>query len=180
MSDGVIYRHSVESFVERVLQRRGLLSPDFIRELKALGVDVEKPTEVDLATWARLVRATAAKLSPSKDIDAALEDVGLETIAGYLESLVGRSLFVLLRLFGPRRALLRMQENYHSADSITRIDARALSPTSVELVFNTTGGTPTYVRGLMLGTLIHLKVRSPQVTFEETGGRTVFTTSWGA
>lgn len=178
MAEGVIYRHTVEAFVERVLTRRALLTPEFRAELRALGLDAAAPKEVNLETWALLVRAVAARLCPGKPEAEALETVGREMLAGYSESLVGRSLFVLLRLLGPQRAMMRMAENYHSADSITRVEARALTAGSVELAFNTTGGLSHYVRGLLLEMLARLKARTPTVTFAHIGEREVFVVSW--
>ena len=176
--EGVIYRHTVEAFVERVLIRRELVTPEFSSALLKIGLDVENPKEVNLETWALLVRATAARLCPGRPDAEALETVGHEMLAGYSESLVGRSLFLLLRLLGPQRAMLRMPENYHSADSISRIETRTLSPHAVELSFNTTGGLSDYVRGLLLEMLKQVKARNPVVTFAHTGGRDVFVVSW--
>ncbi|MGV3619727.1 MAG: DUF2378 family protein [Archangium sp.] len=180
MAEGVIYRHAVEAFVERVLRRRELLTPEFTARLRSLGLDATRPHEVDLETWALLVRAAAAQLAPNETIDDALEEVGHEVLLGYSETLVGRSLFALLRLLGPQRAMLRMAENYHSADSVTHVDARTLSPTSVELSFNTTGGLSPYVRGVLLETLHQVKAREPRVTFESNGDAVVFRIGWSA
>lgn len=175
---GVIYRHTVEAFVKRILLRRGLLSLEFERELRVLGLDVQHCRDVDLETWSKIVRATAARMSPGKAEAEALEDVGHEMLIGFAESLVGKGLMFVLRFLGPARALLRMPENYQSADSITRVTARQLSPREVELTFNTTGGMPTYVRGLMLETLAHLKAHDATVRFDERIDSTVFNLSW--
>jgi uncharacterized protein (TIGR02265 family) len=178
MSGGVIFRHSVEAFVERVLVAQGLMSPEFERELKRLGLDVAHPAEVNLETWSALVRAASRRMSPSKREADALEDVGRHMLRGFAASLVGKGLFLALRMLGPRRAVLRMPENYRSADSITHVIAREVSPTCMELTFNTTGGMPTYVRGLMLESMTHVGAREPRVTFEERANETVFVLSW--
>jgi len=178
MTGGVIFRHTVDAFVERVLVGEGLMSVEFERELRALGLDVAHPAEVDLETWSRLVRATSKRLSPAKPEADALEDVGRHILRGFAESLVGRGLFLALRMLGPRRAALRMPENYRSADSITQVVARELGPSRVELTFNTTGGMPTYVRGLMLESLRQVGARAPEVSFEERSNETVFVMSW--
>ncbi|MBL8913612.1 MAG: DUF2378 family protein [Archangium sp.] len=174
---GVIYRHTVEAFVQRVITRAGLLSIDFSRELLALGLDVHRCRDVDLATWSQVVRATAKRMSPGKSEDAALEDVGRAMLVGFAESLVGKGLMFILRRLGARHALLRMPQNYRSADSVTEVTAREVSPFTVELTFNTTGGMPTYVRGLMLETLHQLKAEGT-VSFDARPLGTVFTVSW--
>lgn len=176
-AEGVIFRHTVEAFVARVIVRSGLLSLEFDRELRELGVDVHRPRDVDLPTWTRLVRATARRLSPQKPEDEALEEVGREMLRGFAASLVGRGLMFVLRRLGPRRALLRMPDNYRSADSVTKVTARELSSTEIELTFNSTGEMPTYVRGLMLETLAQLETPAT-ATWEVRPEGTVFKISW--
>lgn len=178
MRAGVIYRHTVDAFVDRILVRRGLLTDDFARQLEALGLDVGRTTGLELETWADVVRAVAARLSPDKAPDDALEQVGREMLIGFSESLAGRGLFLLLRLIGPRRALLRMSENFQSADSVTRVSSSLVGERAVELVFSTTGHMPTYVRGLILEALRQLEARAPSVTFEEGDDATVFFVTW--
>ena len=179
--EGVIYRHTVEAFVERVVLRRGLLSLEFDRELKAIGVDPSRPKEVSLEVWLSLLRAAAKRLSPEKPLEDGLEDVGREMVRGYQDGLVGRGLFILLRLLGPRRALLRVKENFATADSVTSVNVLELSPTCIQFEFVSQFTTvPTYARGILLEALAQLKVRDPKVKMEvKDSGETVFTAWWG-
>jgi uncharacterized protein (TIGR02265 family) len=181
MAEGVIYRHTVEAFIERVLLRRGLLSLEFDRELKALGVDASRPAELKLETWLALLKASARRLGPDRSEDDALEDVGREMLRGYIDGLVGRALFTVLRLIGPRRALLRMAENFHTADSITSVTARELGPSSIELEFKPVFGIPTYTRGVLLEALVLLRAKDAKVEFKDLPtDATLFTVSWAA
>ncbi len=178
---GVIYRHTVEAFVQRVLLRRGLLSLEFDRELKALGFDASRPTEVTLDMWETLMRRSAKRLSPQKTEADALNDLGREQLRGYTEGLVGRALSTLLRLIGPRRTMLRMMENYRTADSVTEVKSTELSPTAIELEFSSDFNMPTYVSGLMEETLVMLRAKDPKVEFKKQAtGSTVFSVSWSA
>ena len=177
--EGVIYQHTVETFIARVLLRRGLLSLEFDRELRAMGVDASRPKEMSLELWTAMLRATAKRMSPGKAPDDAVEELGREMIRGYRDGLVGRGLFVLLRMLGPRRALLRVKENFNTGDNVTKVKARELSPTCVELEFETTSGIPTWSRGILLEALQQLKVRDPKVEFRMLPSMaTVFTVSW--
>jgi uncharacterized protein (TIGR02265 family) len=181
MSDGVIYRHTVEAFIQRVLLRRGLLSLEFDRELKAIGVDASRPTELGAEVWIKLLHATARRLSPGKSEADALEDLGREQLRGYVESLVGKALLTVLRLSGPRRALLRTMESYRTADNATRVTSVERGPTQIDLEFSSDFGVPTYVKGLLSETMILLRAKAPTVTFEKTAaGATVFSVSWEA
>lgn len=179
--EGVIYRHTVEAFIQRVLLRRGLLSLEFDRELKALGVDASRPSEASLNVWIAMLKATAKRLSPGRAELDGLEDVGREMLRGYVDGLVGKALFMVLRLSGPRRAMLRTMENYRTADSVTTVKATELGAASIDLEFSSSFGVPTYVRGLLSETLVLLKVREPRVEFRDLAtGATVFNVSWTA
>lgn len=178
---GVIYRHTVEAFVQRVLLRRGLLSLEFDRELKALGVDASRPTELPIAVWDALLRTTAKRLSPGKNEADALDDLGREQLRGYAEGLVGRALLTVLRLIGPRRTMLRMMENYRTADNVTEVKATELSPSAIDLEFNSDFNVPTFIRGLLDETLVLLRAKDPKVVFKkQASGSTVFSVSWSA
>ncbi len=179
--EGVIYRHTVEAFVQRVLLRRGLLSLEFDRELKALGIDVSRPKELGVDAWVAMLNASSKRLSPGKSAEEALEELGREMIRGYQDGIVGRGLFVLLRLIGPRRALMRMKENFKTSDSVTTITSTEVSPTCIEIEFLTVFGTPTYAQGILLEALVQLKAREPKVEFRVLpSAATVFTVSWAA
>ena len=177
--DGVIYRHTVEAFIERVVVRRGLLSLDFDRELKVLGVDASRPKEVSLEVWLAVLRAAARRLSPGKPEPEALEDVGRQMLRGFLDGVVGRGLFMVLRMLGPRRALLRMKENFSTSDSVTSITTREVSPTCIEMEFADAFAIPTYARGILSEAMLMLQVPKHTVEFTELpSGATVFRVSW--
>lgn len=181
MAEGVIYRHTVEAYIQRVLLRRGLLSLEFDRELKGLGVDASRPGEATLDVWVAMLKATAKRLSPGRPEADALEDVGREMLRGYVDGLVGKALFMVLRISGPRRAMLRAMENYRTADSVTTVKSTELGPTSIDLEFSSSFGIPTYVCGLLSETLVLLRAREPRVAFRDLpSGATVFNVSWAA
>ena len=179
MADGVVFRHTVEAFISRVILRRGLLSLEFDRELKALGLDVSRPVEVSVSTWIAVLRACAKRLNPTGTEAEGLELVGREMLRGYLDGLVGKSLFLLLRMVGTRRALLRMMESYRTADNVTTIKATERGPQCVDLEFNSAFGIPSYVCGVLLEAMPMVGARDPRVEFRlEPSGATVFTATW--
>ena len=179
MADGVVFRHTVEAFIDRVILRRGLLSLEFDKELKALGLDVSRPVELSIDIWLKVLRACAKRLLPAGTEADGLELVGREMLRGYQEGLVGKSLFMLLRMVGPRRALLRVMESYRTADNITTITATERGPKCIALEFNSAFEIPTYVRGLLLEALPLLGGHEPKVEFRTLpSGATVLSASW--
>jgi uncharacterized protein (TIGR02265 family) len=179
MADGVVFRHTVEAFIDRVILRRGLLSLEFDKELKAVGLDVSRPTELSVTVWLAVLHACAKRMLPGGSEAEGLELVGREMLRGYVDGLVGRSLMLLLRMVGTRRALLRMMESYATADNVTTIKAMERGPKCVDLEFNSAFGVPTYVRGVLLEAMPLLGAREPKVEFQVApSGATVFTASW--
>jgi uncharacterized protein (TIGR02265 family) len=179
MEDGVIYSHTVEAFVQRVLLRHGLLSLDLDKQLKALGFDPSRPAEVQLKVWVAAVLLVAKHAQPNATEADALEWVGREMVRGYADGLVGKSLFILLRMMGPRRAMLRIAANYKTADSVTRVTPIERGANVIDLEFNSDFGVPTYVKGVLLESLVLLRAGKPEVKFSALpSGATVFSTSW--
>ncbi|MFT3712907.1 MAG: DUF2378 family protein [Archangium sp.] len=171
---GVIYRHSVEALLDHVVRRRRLLTG---AELRDLGL--EKPRDLDKDTWERLLRTCARKLKPDGTEDEGLELLGAAMLEGYAAGFVGRSLFLVLKLMGPRRALLRMAENFKTADNITEVTATAHAEKHVEMVFNDIGNMPTYMRGLLSTAMTMLGAPKHEVTFAVLpNGHTKFDAKW--
>jgi uncharacterized protein (TIGR02265 family) len=158
MGEGVIFRHTVEAFLGRVVQRKNLLSAVELREL-----GLERARDVDLVTWVKLVKSVAKRMSPGKSEEKALEDVGREMVRGFADGMVGRGLFLVLRLLGPKKALGRMMDNYRTADSMTVIKVTDRGPSEMELEFNSVGGMPTYVAGVLHESLSMLQVAEARV-----------------
>lgn len=172
--EGVIYRHSVEALLGHVVRPRSLLTGDELREF-----GLEKARDVDKHTWERLLRVLARKLKPGAPDDEGLELLGAAMLEGYADGFVGRSLFLVLKLMGPRRALLRMADNFKTADSVTEVVATARGDTHVEMVFNDIGNMPTYVRGLLSRAMTLLGLPTHSVTFEALpNGHTRFDAKW--
>lgn len=172
--EGIVFRHSVEALLNQVVERRDLMTADELRTFR-----LEKPRDMQREEWEALLRFLARKLTPDGTEAAGLEVLGREILIGYFDGLVGRGVFLVLKLLGPRRALLRMAENFETADTMTKVYPKELSPTHIELLFNDIGHMPTYVRGILLYALALLGQPQAKVTFEERAdGYTRFDVSW--
>lgn len=177
--EGVVFRHAVESFLAHVVRRNGLLTDDFVAELAALGFDAHKPRDTEAEVWISMLRKTAKRLSPDAPEAEALERVGREMLRGLFETLVGRGMLMVMKLLGPRKALLQIAESYKTSDTITKVTTHELSPTHVKLSFNSVGGVPSYVRGLLMEALDALKAKNGVITFlDRADGGTDFEVKW--
>lgn len=174
MSQGVVFRHTVEAFVERLINRHKLFTS---RELQERGFS--PPRDTDLDAWVVLLRESARRLSPTLDEDAALERVGREVFQAYGEGLVGRGLFIVLRLLGPRRALLRMADSMATADNFTQVKPQDLGPRQVRLHFNHSYGVTAYQRGLLSELMALVGAKDHRVDLAHGEGDEVsYTVTW--
>lgn len=69
-------------------------------------------------------------------------------------------------------------DNPRSADSVTKVITREVSPTGFELSFEGTGGVPTYKRGILLEVFAQLGVNGTVSSVELPGDRELFTAKW--
>ncbi len=177
--EGVVYRHAVEAFVQHIIARHRLLTPEFAKEMLALGIDLHKPRDAQADAWVALLRATASRLSPGAPEAEAMERIGHEMLRGLFETLIGKGMLMVMKLLGPKRALLRIAESYRMSDNITQVTTTDMGPTHVRLSFNTVGGCQTYVRGLLLEAMATLNVRPGEITFiDRADGGTDYDVKW--
>lgn len=177
---GVVYKHTVASFFTNVVARGGLLAnADYVKALRGHGVDPTRPADTGLETWMAVLELTAAQLNPGAPREDAMRDIGMRVFKGMSESVVGMGMVLVMRLLGPRRALLQIMDSYRSADNITQVTVKELAPNHLQLAFNTVGGAPTYVEGLFFGLMKVMNIKDGAVTFVTSpDGGAVFDVRW--
>lgn len=159
----VVYRHTVEAFVKNVLERHRQLTPEFVAAMQGKGFDPGKVRDLPRETWWWLLRETAKRLQPHHPQGETMELMGREMIRGYANGLVGAGLFLALRLLGPRRSVLRMAENFRTADTFSRVIVRELGPNHLELDYTPTAGMPELVQGILTESMITIGLANPRV-----------------
>jgi uncharacterized protein (TIGR02265 family) len=177
----VVYSHTVQAVLSRVFARRSLLTGPVVARLAALGVDVKHPRDVPVEAWRPVVRLAAETIAPGQPDEDAFREVGREMMRGFEATALGKAVFLVMRLFGNRRGMLRLAEQYRTADNATRVETRELNPTTIELRFTVEGGIPhpTYNQGILMEALHLLNAKSPRVTWQaEPSGTVVFVVSW--
>jgi uncharacterized protein (TIGR02265 family) len=120
-------------------------------DLRAAGLNVDAPLlpAYPAATFAKCVRVVARGLKPDLSEDDALRSMGRRAVDGLSTNFIGRALLSVVRLLGIRRTLLRMERAFRNSNNYTRIETQQLTPTSMELTFNTVIGIPAYFEGVM-------------------------------
>lgn len=160
MTEPIVYRHAVEAFLARVVHPRRVFS---FEELRAMRLDPARDTPID--EYVKLIRETAKRGYPELAEPDALEAIGRGFIQGYITGIVGRGIFIVMKLLGPKRGLLRMAENYRTSDNNTEVVATALGPRHVRLAFNHSYGIPEFQKGLLDEVMNVLDEKRHEVTF---------------
>lgn len=177
----VIYRHTADAFFKQVLARRGLLTPDFLAKLSALGIDPNKPRDVEMATWWKVMAATAELLAPGASVEDAHREAGREVVRGFEQSLVGKTSFMVLRMLGHRRAFTKLAESFNGADTATKVEVLEATPTGARVRFTIAGGhpQPAYTEGILLEGLEMIGAKGTTVRHQrEAAGSVLFELSW--
>lgn len=168
---GVIYRHTVEALVVGVAEKKNALPR---AELIKLGVYPTRDVTMDV--WAPAVRAIAKALFPDATPDQQLELLGREVVRSFAENVVGRGLLMVLRLIGRKRALLRMAENFRTADSVSNVSTVEKAPTWIQLRFSASNGLGPHMLGLMREGVLLITAKEPctvEGTPDGAGGFTI-------
>lgn len=177
----VVYSHTVEAFLSRIFGRRNLLNGKVLAQLTAQGIDVKKPRDVPLEHWWPVVRLAANTIAAGLPEAEAFREVGQEMLRGFEATVVGKSLFLVLRMMGTRRAMLKMADSYRTADNVTKVAVKELAPNRMELRFDVDGGMPypTYTQGILLEGIRLVGGKTPAVDFTvEPAGVVVYQASW--
>lgn len=174
--NGVFYRHAVEAVFERVVRVRQLDTPTLRQELTSIGVDFEKPRDVDLATWLRVLKAVARVLAPGVPEAEALSQLGRVALEGYASTLVGQGALLVSKLAGVKRSMVRAAEAWGTANNIYVVTTEDRGPKCVAVLLNVAGELTPYNRGILYGVLSVLGAKGTVDSQERPDGVTYVVT----
>ncbi|MHB8873222.1 MAG: DUF2378 family protein [Myxococcaceae bacterium] len=104
-------------------------------------------------TWFKALDIAAQEIFPGDRKPQALRRLGEQFIDGFRETLLGRAVLALLKVIGPRQALIRATRNFRSGNNYTESRLTELGPASYELWMNEVGPHPTFTAGILAGGL---------------------------
>src|SRR4051812_48502041 len=118
-------------------------------KLREAGLDLKKllpayPAE-DVARWIDLIMPYAY---PGLARDAAIHELGRESVDSFAQTLVGKALMVGVRLMGLRRVLERMTRSMRAGGNYLSCEYRELGPRDLELAINDHNTMPTFYTGM--------------------------------
>lgn len=176
MSERVIFSATFESLF-RVLAPEALTA--LLPTLRAEGIDPHQLTPAyPMTTWVKVVRAMLPLFAPGASEDDALTQLGACIVDSYGEGLVGKALFGVLKVLGPRRPLDRTARNFRTTNNDAEATVTHLEGNTFELWMNEVD-LPTFSAAVVQAGLRHAGAVEPTVTVtakDEKG--TTFLVSW--
>jgi uncharacterized protein (TIGR02265 family) len=163
MKEKLVFDQTLEGLFIRGLS--GRVTPGLKNHLRGIGVDLDRKLlpAYPFSVWCACVRAAAQELYGSVPPEAAYHQLGERMVDGYRMTVLGRALFSMLKLVGPRRVIGRAQQSFRSGNNYTEIRIQELSPQCLELCVNEEGPTRHLMQGAMLAGLRGSGAREPRV-----------------
>lgn len=132
----LIFSHTLEGLFIKALKDR--FTPALRAEVKALGVDFDRPLEpaYPYDVWARVLEATARAIYPQLSLEQGCERLGWELMHGFFDTSIGALMRGAVKMFGPTRTLLRAGRTLRTGNNYTEVTTTHLGGNRYELVFN--------------------------------------------
>ncbi len=174
MAEPMVFAHSVEALFQHALGDK--LTPKARARLRMRGLDLERPKpSYGWAEFHEWVRIAAQEVHPELAIDGALEQVGMTVLEGFEKTLLGKAVVALGKVFGPKRTLGRMTENFRSTNNYVETRLTELGNNSYDLWINDVGGVPAYYRGIMKAVMTLAGVKNVAVEERPEPGSAAYT-----
>lgn len=138
----------------------GKITPGLKADIKKAGINLDKlapayPVEQVYAACKLSMPVLYAGLSEPE----AFHQLGVSSMRGYTETLLGKALIQILKLIGVRRSLLRMHTTMRSGNNYLETSSVVLSANCVELKFSDVSKMSTFYQGIIEegGRMAHAK-----------------------
>jgi uncharacterized protein (TIGR02265 family) len=163
MQEKLVFDQTLEGLFVRGLE--GQVTPSLRLHLREVGVDLDRKLlpAYPFETWCFCVQVAARELYSSAPEEQAYHALGERMVDGYRGTLIGRALFSVLQLLGPRRMVGRVQQSFRSGNNYTEVHTQALAPSHLELWVNEAGPTRYLVQGAILAGLRGCGVQQARV-----------------
>lgn len=162
----LVYVQVVEGLLQHGLQ--GRLSPRLKQRLRQVGVDVDRPLlpAYPVPVWTRCLSVIAEETYPGVPREEAFRKLAEAHAQGYGRTVIGRAVYSIMRLLGPRRLVQRMPQTLRSTDNYTEVELVERGPTTYEMKLNSVAlaELPGYVESLFESLLRVGGAESPKVT----------------
>ena len=145
----LVFEQTLEAVFVRALH--GRLPPSCKARLRQAGLDLDQKLRpaYPFDAWMTFLRITAEELHPTEPLEQGAFKLGEACIDGFRETMLGRAVLSLLRVLGPKRALMRATQNFRAGNNYTESRLKELSPRQFELWMNEVGSLPSFTAGII-------------------------------
>jgi uncharacterized protein (TIGR02265 family) len=159
----LVYEQTVEGLFIRALGNR--LTPECRARLSQAGLDVTRKLKpaYPFQSWMTFIRIAAEELYPGMPLAEATFKLGEAHLEGFRETMLGRAVISLLRVIGPKRALLRATQNFRAGNNYTESRVTELGPHQFELWMNEVGEFPEFTAGIIYAGVRLAGAQEPRV-----------------
>lgn len=179
LEERLVYIQVVEGLLQHGL--RGRISPRLRLRLRQAGIDVDRPLmpAYPVTQWMHCLRIVAEESWPGVPLEQAFRNLASAHVEGYGQTLIGRAVYGVMRLLGPRRLVQRLPQTLRATDNYTEALLTERGPTTYELRMNSVLDCPGYSEALFEGLLRMGGGESPHVrilSIED--GHTTYLLTW--
>lgn len=160
----LVYVQVVEGLLQHALH--GQISPRLHQRLKQVGVDLDRPLlpAYPVSLWGHCLSIIIEETYPDLAREEAYRRLAEAHVQGYGRTVIGRAVFGVMRLLGPRRLVQRMPQMLRATDNYTEAEVAARGPTTYEMRLNSVLDAPRYTETLFEAMLRVGGAESPRVT----------------
>lgn len=166
-AERLIFAPTIEALLTRSVREK--LPPGLEDKLRGVGIDLAKPLRpaYPLPAYMSAMELVAQALYPGLPMGEAQLQMGRSTVTGWEYTLVGKAMFTVAKLYGPRRVLLRYPTMAMSSNNFLSMEARELGPTEVELRCEPFTGWPEYFQGNLQAVAALAGAKEPRVVIRK-------------
>lgn len=160
----LVYVQVVEGLLQHGLH--GRVSPRLKLRLKQAGIDMDRPLlpAYPVPLWMRCLSVIVEETFPGVPREEAFRQLADAHVQGYGRTIIGRAVYGVMRLLGPRRLVERLPQTLRATDNYTEVEIVARGPTTYEMRMNSNLDTPGYTEALFESMLRVGGAESPKVT----------------
>jgi uncharacterized protein (TIGR02265 family) len=141
-----------------------LFTPQAHQELKAAGLDIDKPPPaIPAAEWLKYQDIFARHAWPHEQHTEQLRLLGRQMLVGWQNTVLGSATAGVFRVLGPHRTLPRLNRAIRTTNNFHESTTEQLGETEALVHVNDVQGRPSYWQGIFQGGLEVLKLEGTVV-----------------
>ncbi|AKQ69539.1 hypothetical protein A176_006451 [Myxococcus hansupus] len=164
LAQRLVYVQVVEGLLEHGL--RGRVSPRLKHRLRQAGIDLDRPLlpAYPVPLWMQCLNVIVEESFPGLSREDAFRQLAERHIEGYGRTLVGRAVYGVMRLLGPRRLVQRLPQTLRATDNYTEVELLEQGPTTFTMRMNSVLDAPGYAESLFESLLRLGGAEAPRVS----------------